>query len=459
MTPSEFTDSNTLKKVSTHDIKPSITDIRAVFCVRNEKFRLQFFLDYYRRLGVSEFFAVDNNSDDDTLAFLLEQPDVHVFHTNASYKESNAGRDWTTELTKQYFQNSWCLTLDVDEFFVYPFIEEVSLPVLCNYMDKWGYQGIFSIFLDFYSSGPLSKAQYTESQSPFDICDHFDTASSYSVYETPNFPFLQINGGIRQRKFWDSSDVRSGPSMRKLVLVKWNDDFEYLHSTHSCTSIKLADITTALAHFKFLSHFKDFSKLEVKRNDRVANSSDWKVYAKALEKEDVCFFDSALSRKYKDSFSLLEDGHISCSLRYYDHVSTYLRKSQLSESVMSRDEMLLKKESSYISYQSLNKIWPGVGLFSQNFGSNHRRAQDVFRIEEDINALISSRFWRMTYWLRKSFARLGLCDQRSIPEEMSNQNTYSRFAYTYKSIWWEMTGSIRAAIRIFKKLIFRLKCK
>ena len=39
-------------------------------CVRNEMGRLPFALEYYRRLGAARFFIVDNDSTDDTAAFL-----------------------------------------------------------------------------------------------------------------------------------------------------------------------------------------------------------------------------------------------------------------------------------------------------------------------------------------------------------------------------------------------------
>jgi len=449
----------TLTKVSTREIDSEFPGVKVIFCIRNEKFRLSYFLEYYRLLGITEFFAIDNNSDDNTQAFLLEQSDVHVFYTDESYKRSNAGRDWTSELANKYCKDKWCLTLDVDEFLVYPFIEYVDINLFTDYLDRWGYEGLFSIFLDFYHSGPLSEASYEEGRSPFAVCDHFDSATSYKVFETPNFPFLQIKGGIRQRKFWDAADARSGPSMRKLVLIKWREGFEYLHSTHSSSSVRLADLTGVIAHFKFMSHFKEYSRSEVERNDRVSNSGDWKVYATALESEDVVFFDEAFSVKYMDSSSLLENGHMSCSLRYFDHVfrpkfrinSKNVKALQFDKSA-EREKLATLKELASIRYSELNQVWPGVGLFSQTFGSNHKGAADLFRIDEDIDSLINSRYWKYTYQLRSLGARLGMCDQRSFPEDMKNQSIYSKFIYTYGSVWWDLTAPARLVVRIFRKL-------
>ncbi|MEO0368678.1 MAG: glycosyltransferase family 2 protein, partial [Pseudomonadota bacterium] len=290
--------------------------VSVIFCIRNERFRLPFFFQYYREMGVTEFFAVDNDSTDGTLDWLLSQPDAHVFHTDQSYKASNAGRDWTSYIAKKYCRDTWCLTLDVDEFFIYPFKENLPFAEFIAYLDQWGFEGVFGIFLDFYSNKPLSETQYIAGDSVFDVCNYFDKATSYKVFETPNFPYLQIKGGPRQRMFWDASTPKSGPSMRKLVLAKWRGDFDYLHSTHSSTDMKLADLSCVVGHFKFLSHLKEFSKSEVERNDRVANSADWKVYAERLEKDDLMLFDKNISIRYKNSLSLLESRLLSISGRY-----------------------------------------------------------------------------------------------------------------------------------------------
>ncbi|NEP41674.1 MAG: hypothetical protein F6K35_21555 [Okeania sp. SIO2H7] len=52
------------------------TDILACVVVRNESLRLPYFLSYHRQQGIDKFLIVDNGSNDETLAYLLQQPDV-----------------------------------------------------------------------------------------------------------------------------------------------------------------------------------------------------------------------------------------------------------------------------------------------------------------------------------------------------------------------------------------------
>ena len=89
-------------------------------CLRNEMLRLPFFLAHYRRLGVDQFLLVDNGSDDGSVAFLQDQPDVSLWSANAGYKAARFGMDWLTALQWKHGSGHWCLTVDIDELLIYP---------------------------------------------------------------------------------------------------------------------------------------------------------------------------------------------------------------------------------------------------------------------------------------------------------------------------------------------------
>lgn len=459
-----------LEQRSTHEIDIESTRPRVFFCIRNEKFRLPFFLDYYRNLGIEQFFAVDNNSTDDTLSYLLEQPDVHVFYTEQSYKESNAGRAWTSYLARTYAMGKWCLTLDVDEFLQYPGIEFMKLHILCSYMERWGYQGMFTIFLDFYSDKPVDDTHYKEGDNVFEVCPFHDSTKSYSTFSSINFPYLQIKGGIRQRRFWDAKDPKSGPSMRKIPLVLWDEKFDYVHSTHSTTQITLADVSGALAHFKFMGHFKEFAKQEVRRNDRVENSKDWKVYADSLDNEKINFFDPALSVRYTDSMGLYKAGFLSCSVKYRDYRNRWNKKERKYESAWksrgenSRD-MIVEGAEAPISYDQMMKIWPGISNLNLNLPYTNigRRKDDgisFFRLEDRIHQLLRSRQWALTRPIRLLATKLRIADRRSmfdLSEDLDKESLYTIFKYTYDSFWWDLLAPGRIVMRLFYKSKHHLK--
>ena len=427
--------------------------VTVVFCVRNEKFRLPFFLKYYRDLGVSEFYAVDNGSDDGTREYLLDQADVNLFVTQDSYKSSNAGRDWTSEICRTLLDNRWCLTLDVDEFFVYPYMEVLTLSGLIDYLEANSFDGVTSLFLDFYSNKPLSETEYQSGQSPFEVCQYFDNASQYFSYPNENFPFFEIKGGPRQRIFWKNDELTVGPSMRKTVLVKWKASFNYLIAAHSCTPIRLADFTSAVAHFKFLSHFKDFAKMEVARNERVSNSKDWKIYASALEKQDLNFFDASISCQYRNSVSLIEQALVVSSPRF----TNYAKSSQLQLDPQSTHLRLsndiFKDPKQTMEFSKFLTTWGSYSLLSKQMEADTSKQQELAQIEHKLDMAASSTLWRITYRLRKLASKWGLTDQRSLTEEnYINQNLVTRFTFIYDSIWWDLLGPFRVIVKVLRRV-------
>jgi len=297
--------------------------IVAVFTAYNEEERIPFFLSYYRQMGVDHFFAIDNNSTDNSKSFLIAQPDVTYFHTSESYVSSKAGRLWTGELAEHYCMGRWCLTLDLDEQLVFPGCEAMKLGDLCDYLEEHSYEGIFTVFLDMYSAGPLSEAIYSPGQPFLEVCDHFDVG--YSLRQPMYFPHVGVFGGPRQRIFWEQGKAGNGPSMRKLPLVRWRKGFKYLYSTHSSSPIRLADITGALLHFKFFSSFGSFAEREMARGDRV-QTADYENYVRLTREQNLVFKNDA-SVKYESSTTLVDQGVAVCTKRYLNWLRPRLNLS------------------------------------------------------------------------------------------------------------------------------------
>ena len=134
-----------------------------LYCTqRNEKVRLPYFLDYYRKMGVGHFFFVDNGSADGSLEYLAEQPDVSVWTTRASYRRSRFGADWLNWLQMKHAHGHWTLTVDPDEFLVYPFCDTRPLRALTDWLDASSIKSFSAMLLDMYpmDSGRPSDAGF-----------------------------------------------------------------------------------------------------------------------------------------------------------------------------------------------------------------------------------------------------------------------------------------------------------
>jgi hypothetical protein len=337
--------------------------IIAVFTIFNEAERIPFFLDYYRRMGVDHFLAIDNNSADNSRELLQDQPDITCFHTTESYVASKAGRLWTSELADHYCIGRWCLTLDIDEQLVFPGCEHVTLVALCDYLHEHSFDGLFTVFLDMYHPGPLSEAIYTPGQPFLDVCDHFEV-SNYTLQQPMHFPHVVVFGGPRQRLFWASGRKGRGPAMRKMPLIKWQPGFKYLHSTHSSTPVRLADVTGALLHFKFFSSFTSFAERELVRGDRV-KTADYEAYVRLTKDQDLNF-GSEHSIRYEGSAQLVEQGISVCTRRYLNwlrprlcdaigHVNARKYDARL------RDAMRGAEERATLELSHLPLVWSLMG--------------------------------------------------------------------------------------------------
>jgi Glycosyl transferase family 2 len=260
--------------------------------VRNERVRLPYFLDYYRKLGIDQFLIVDNGSDDGSAEFLAAQSDVSVWSADAGYKQSRFGMDWMMHLLRRHGSGHWCLTVDVDEFLVYPFCETRPLRALTDWLDSAGTRSFASMLLDMYPKGAMHEQPYREGQNPFEIARYFDSGN-YSVNR--NWPYLNlwIQGGPRARLFF-GEQPKMAPAMNKIPLVKWDRSYAYASSTHMLLPRGLNltyDVaggekpSGCLLHAKFLDTFALRAEQEARRGQHYSESHEYRAYRNGIANE------------------------------------------------------------------------------------------------------------------------------------------------------------------------------
>jgi hypothetical protein len=278
----------TPKADRTANIRPD--DILVVCVLRNERVRLPFFLEYYRDLGVNHFLIVDNNSDDGSLEFLLEQPDVSVWHTAASYRRSTYGVDWANGLARRYAQGHWTLTVDVDEFFVYPFCDTRPIRALTDWLENSSIRSFSAMILDMYPKGKIDAQPYQPGQNPLDIASWFDSGN-YFMSRNPSYRNLWIQGGPRARVFFPNAP-KDAPALNKVPLVKWDKRYAYVSSTHMLLPRGLNQVydewggekaSGILLHTKFLDTFSHKANEEVTRGEHYKASREYLAYAENLK--------------------------------------------------------------------------------------------------------------------------------------------------------------------------------
>ena len=269
-------------------IKP---DDLLLFCTqRNENVRLPFFLDYYRSMGIGHFFFVDNDSDDGAAEYLANQPDCSVWSASASYKRARFGVDWLNWLQRKYAHGHWALTVDPDEFLVYPFCDTRPLRALTDWLDASSIKSFSAMLLDMYPKGRLDEQPYRAGQNPMEIASWFDSGN-YTIKRNKIFSSLWIQGGPRSRVFFSETPEKA-PALNKIPLVKWNKKYTYVSSTHMLLPRGLNHVydewggekaSGVLLHAKFLDTFGDKAAEELKRGQHYAASVEYKAYADRLQ--------------------------------------------------------------------------------------------------------------------------------------------------------------------------------
>ena len=267
-------------------------DILVFTTLRNELVRLPYFLNYYRGLGVGHFLIVDNGSDDGSAEFLARQSDVSVWNTNDSYKRARFGMDWLNWLLRSHGHGHWCLTVDPDEFMVFPFCDTRSLPALTDWLQASGIRSFGAMLVDMYPRGSIDAEPYRAGQDPFEIAQWFDPGN-YTISRNQRFHNLWIQGGPRARVFF-RDDPANAPALNKIPLVHWDRRYTYASSTHALLPRGLNLVydewggekaSGCLLHAKFLSTFSGKAEEELVRRQHYAGSREYRAYHARLKEK------------------------------------------------------------------------------------------------------------------------------------------------------------------------------
>ena len=272
-----------LNRVSDNLARVRPRDILLFSSLRNEAARLPFFLRYYRRLGVGHFLLVDNGSDDGGADYLKSQPDVTLWQTEKSYRRSRYGADWLNWLKWRHGHGRWCLTVDVDEFLVYPFCDTRPLRALTDWLDASSIRSFGTALIDMYPRTPGTV--YRAGDDPFEDSCWFDTGN-YQITRNELYGNLWIQGGPRARTYFAEAPQQA-PALNKIPLVKWHRRYVYASSTHMLLPRGLNRVydewggektSGCLLHAKFLDTFEDRAREETARKEHYAAAREYSAY-------------------------------------------------------------------------------------------------------------------------------------------------------------------------------------
>lgn len=285
--------------------------VSLILVIKDEADRVPYFLEYYRRLGVTHFFILDNQSTDDLEALLKQHQDVSYFLVTQNYQDSRYGVDWINYIARKYCQGSWVLSVDSDELLVFPHCETRSVDQLCDFLDSQNIKKLYTPMIDMYSEKPVMDTAYERGQDPLEQCCYFDGAGYFTV--TGGFGNPWVRGGVRMRVFNRDSPLDS-PALNKFALVKWDRMTFYYRGAHTMlpkrkntVHFDSLKVSGALLHFKFFDDLYRKSVYAVEHGNHYQGSTEYELYLSEMQRlESSLKYEN--SAKYTGFQSLVDVG-------------------------------------------------------------------------------------------------------------------------------------------------------
>jgi glycosyltransferase involved in cell wall biosynthesis len=282
-------------KLISRPYKNALGAIPIVCPVRNERNLLPHFLRHHRDLGFEHFIFIDNDSNDGTTDYLLEQTDCVVYHTSESFRQTRGGVDWISNLLNIHVRGDWGIYLDCDELLVYQDMETTSFSTYLRTYATEGVDSFYALMIDLYPHGPWAGVSARTSSSLLADINCFD--KDYVIRRQPNRPWVSLHpdaielvGGPRCRLFSTlDRDLRRGwihyglagqvdrfvdivpLSLMPILATVWprtqqaffktpvnliTENFRYGYS-HESSNHQKAVVMLGILHFKFCDELND----------------------------------------------------------------------------------------------------------------------------------------------------------------------------------------------------------
>src|SRR5215218_811605 len=298
-------------------------ELVVVCLVRDGRPYVKSFVEHYRSLGAKHIFFLDNGSTDGTVEALKNHNNVTVLQTMLPYKEYHL-------LFKQYLvgrfgrKDRWCLCVDMDELFDYPYSDVVGLNSFLGYLTEKSYTAVTAQMLDMFPEEPLSGREGNLQDEPLKERHRFYDISNISRRSNKrrhyrhnntleNDDIVMFSSGIRGAIFGDNRSL-----LTKHPLVFLDGKIKPLHpGPHWVANARIADISCVLLHYKFLDGYFQKQAAQAVREGQYYNASArYKRYLEALDKNPTLKMKRESARELKGVNDLVENGFLVVSEGY-----------------------------------------------------------------------------------------------------------------------------------------------
>ena len=244
-----------------------------IVCVeKNEKIRMQAFLEHYRKIGIKQFLICDNGSTDGTLEYLMEQNDVYVYSTEKMYTSQRKAA-WCNRMMADLGDNRWYFQADADEFAWIPEFESMDINEYVKILEEKKVLSVKAIMLEMYPNDILGGDNLLPENFVEDYCFYDADSEWYEFDPDKNY----INGGFINRVFGEKHALQCKTPLFFQDENRFNIGSHHIYPYSEDIT---AEYGIILKHYKFLpGDEKKIRDALVKKN--YANGS--RLYKKFVE--------------------------------------------------------------------------------------------------------------------------------------------------------------------------------
>src|SRR5215207_1361082 len=174
------------------DVPYEEDELVLVCLMRNGRPYIKSFVEHHTSMGIKHLFFLDNGSTDGTIEALKGYDNVTVLRTGLPFKNYETSiRQYLVERFGQ--EGRWCLYVDIDELFDYPYSDVVGLGSLLRYLNQKSYTAVVAQMLDMFPEEPLSGRASNPLDEPLKQRHRFYDISNVKRENIKDLPRLRNN--------------------------------------------------------------------------------------------------------------------------------------------------------------------------------------------------------------------------------------------------------------------------
>jgi Glycosyl transferase family 2 len=299
----------------------ALDELVVVSIVRNGQPYVKSFIDHYLSLGVKHIVFLDNESDDDTAALAQDHDRVTVLQTKLPYKKYEGAM--IAHLISRFGKGRWCLYVDIDELFDYPYSDVVSLSSLLRYLNEKSYTAVVTQMLDMFPDRALSGRPSRGDESLKEVYRFYDLSNvKREDYRSRRGRRSNVaaNGNINVYNDGIRSTLFGAPfTLTKHCLIFFDGKVRLGgRGLHRIRNARLADFSCVLYHYKLVDGFREWAARAVREENYLANLMlrHYRKYHEVVERNPDIRIRQDTARELGSVNQLIDEGFLVVSDEY-----------------------------------------------------------------------------------------------------------------------------------------------